>query len=211
MDQSSFLDALGTEIPAPLAKRFFVHASFLLEKNHTLNLTALRDPEALARKLYYPSWKAGQILGLQKTHVLDLGTGAGFPGVPLALAHPDCEFVLLDSIQKKIRFVADSISHLKIRNAQAICDRAEQFLKTRRFPVVVAQAVKPTRELLRVLQPVRRSFSQIVLMKGKSWEQESTQDEEKTLGFERSRVLEFSLPGSEEKRFLLCFQARPVR
>jgi 16S rRNA (guanine527-N7)-methyltransferase len=86
------------------------------------------------------------------TSVLDIGTGGGMPGVPLAIVHPDIEFRLVDSIQKKINAVSDMIAKLELTNAQAIAGRVEEMRKAKKltpnFDVVVSRAVAPLDELV---------------------------------------------------------------
>lgn len=209
--EESFLHALGGEIPSAISNRFLAHAKLLLHRTEQVNLTALRKPQDLAQKLYWPSWKIGTLRDLRRLTVLDLGSGAGFPGIPLALSNPDSKWICVDSIQKKANFIDESIRELKIANAQAICARGEEYLKKQRVDAIVAQAVKSTREILHLLSPVKNSFRQLYLMKGKSWAEESSQHEEKELGFERTANLEYEIPGLYEKRFLLCFEPRASR
>ena len=76
-----------------------------------------------------------------RRRIIDVGTGGGFPGIPLAVACPQRQFTLIDGTQKKIRFVAESIAALDIRNAQAVAARAESFHGEKNFDVVIVRAV----------------------------------------------------------------------
>lgn len=196
------------EIPESQLKMLKEHAELVLETNQQFNLTAMKSTEEILHKLSFPSWKLGQLLSLQGKTVLDLGTGAGFPGIPLAISNPQTKFTLLDSNRKKTEFLQKVIADLELKNTNTVWARGEEFLREHRFDSVVAQAVKPTRELLRLLSNVRRSFKELLLLKGKSWEKETSLSEEKQFGFERQEMQQFSLPTEKENRFLLCYRSR---
>ena len=142
------------------------------------------------------------------TRILDLGSGGGFPGIPLAISHPESRLTLLDSTRKKAEFLERAVAALKLTNAQALWGRAEEILRKRRFDVVLAQGVKSTRELLLLLQPVQKSFSFLALMKGKSWPSESSPDEELKLSFSREAVHRYEISGTVEERYLLLFRVQ---
>lgn len=196
------------EIPESQLKMLKKHAELVLETNQQFNLTAMKSTEEILHKLSFPSWKLGQIANLQGKTVLDLGTGAGFPGIPLAISNPQTKFTLLDSNRKKTEFLQKVIADLELKHTNTVWARGEEFLREHRFDAVLAQAVKPTRELLRLLTNVRRSFKELLLLKGKSWEKETSLSEEKQFGFERQEIQQFSLPGEKENRFLLCYRSR---
>ena len=107
--------------------------------NRRVNLTAVRDREQM-QVLHIADSLAAQPL-LEGRRILDVGTGPGFPGLPLALAEPDREFTLLDSNNKKIRFVEHAAAMLGLDNVTAVQARAEDYAPGHRFDTVIARAL----------------------------------------------------------------------
>src|SRR6185436_18075550 len=97
-----------------------------LEGNRSMNLTAIVEPKEVAAKHYLDSWRITRLMPLVGRSLLDLGTGAGFPGVPVAVAEPNARVCMLDSTRKRIDFVQHSLRQLALKNATAVCDRAEE-------------------------------------------------------------------------------------
>lgn len=184
------------------------HAATLLEANQRMNLTSLREPNRLVSELFEPSWRVGDLLDLNEKVVLDLGSGAGFPGIPLALRFPSAKFVLAESVGKKSAFLESAVQSIPLSNTRVFPGRAETLLGNQRFDFVIAQAVSSTRELLALLSRSRHSIGQVALMKGRSWESESSPAEEKESGFERQSVQPLPSPRSGDSRFLLLFRPR---
>lgn len=184
------------------------HARKLLEANQTTNLTALREPARLVRELFLPSWNVGELLDLSQKTVLDLGSGAGFPGIPLALRFPSARFVLCDSIGKKAEFLRSAIEHLALPNARVFAGRGEELLRRERFDVLIAQAVSPTEKLLSLLSPVRGALHWVALMKGRGWANESSEPSERKLGFLRESARPIPSPDPADTRYLLLFRTK---
>ena len=119
----------------------------MLERwNRKVNLTAVRDRDAMVTVHILDSLAARPLL--HGTTVLDIGTGAGFPGLPLAIVEPDRRFVLLDSINKKIQFVQHAAAVLGLTNVEAVKARAEDYAPGYRFDTVIARAVASLPQLL---------------------------------------------------------------
>ena len=119
----------------------------MLERwNRKVNLTAVRDRDAMVTVHILDSLAARPLL--RGTTVLDIGTGAGFPGLPLAIVEPDRRFVLLDSINKKIQFVQHAAAVLGLTNVEAVKARAEDYAPGYRFDTVIARAVASLPQLL---------------------------------------------------------------
>ena len=116
--------------------------------NKKVNLTAIRDRDEMVVAHIEDSLAAGPLLHGQK--ILDVGTGAGFPGLPLAIAEPECEFTLLDSNNKKIMFVQHVAGLLGLDNVTAIKSRAEDYAPGYRFDTVIARAVAAVPQLLEI-------------------------------------------------------------
>jgi 16S rRNA (guanine(527)-N(7))-methyltransferase RsmG len=150
--------AFSTEEVAPeLLDRFAAHAKLVLDGNRVMNLTAIVDPKEVAAKHYLDSWRTTRLLSLLGRNVLDLGTGAGFPGMPIAIAEPQARVCMVDSTQKRIDFVARCIAQLGLRNATAVAARAEEHLARNKYDIVLMRAVSSVRENVRLLRKVRHS------------------------------------------------------
>jgi 16S rRNA (guanine527-N7)-methyltransferase len=133
--------------------------------NARINLTAIRDPEAMVSGHILDSLAIRPLL--KGRRVLDVGTGAGFPGLPLAIAEPEREFVLLDSNGRKISFVRHVIGELGLSNAVAIKARSEDYAPAERFDTVIARALAPIPRLLELAGHLPGKDGVLLALKGK--------------------------------------------
>jgi len=138
----------------------YVH--LLLEWNAKINLISRKDSEQSWAQHIVSSISLLKYYNLyDKTSILDLGTGGGLPGVPLAIMRPDIKFLLLDSIQKKITAVQDILSGLNLPNVKAVCSRAEDLAKQKEhyqsFDYIIARAVAPITDLVKWGKPLLKS------------------------------------------------------
>jgi len=197
------------DVPEALLDTFAEHAMMVLEGNKRLNLTAFLAPRELAAKEYLDSWRTTQFLPIFGRTVMDLGCGAGFPTVPMAIAEPDTKFVAVDSRKGRIGFVTESAEALGLRNVEAVWARGEDFLIKRRVDIVVARAMSSVRENVRLLRKVRQSMHEFVMLKGKSWSRElrAGEREAERLGFRFDTVWEHELPGEMGQRAILIYRA----
>ncbi len=199
----------GEEAPAEFLERCAEHALLVQEANRRMNLTKVVEPREIAAKHYLDSWRAARLLPLLGRSILDLGSGAGYPGVPIAFSEPHARVVLLESTKKKADFLAESIARMHIKNAQAVCDRAEEHLLRNHVDVVIVRAVSSVRENVRILRKVRHSLRDLVMMKGPSWAREvrAGEREAERLGFRLDTVWEHKLPGELGERAVLVYRA----
>ncbi len=145
------------------------YGHMLRERNAHMNLTSIVSPEGILTLHMLDSLSVVSHLGDAPT-IIDVGTGGGFPGVPLAVACPTRQFTLIDGTQKKIRFVAESIAALDIRNATAIAARAENM--KRQFDLVVVRAVGTLADLVHNAGGLVGSQGRLLAMKGRLPEEE---------------------------------------
>jgi 16S rRNA (guanine527-N7)-methyltransferase len=199
----------GEEVAPELLGRFAAHARLVLEGNRRMNLTAILAARDVAAKHYLDSWRVTRLMPLVGRSLLDMGTGAGFPGVPVALAEPSARVGLLDSVRKRIEFVQETIRALALENATAICDRAEEHLARHKYDIVLVRAVSSVRENVRMLRKVRHSHKDLVMLKGPSWSREAraAEREAERLGFRLDTVWEHKLPGDLGDRAFLVYRA----
>ncbi len=197
------------DVPAGLLERFARHAHLVLSGNRTMNLTAVVEPREVAAKHYLDSWRATRLLPLSGRSLVDLGSGAGFPGVPIALAEPQAPMTLLDSMQKRAEFLRRCVQELGLSHATVAPERGEDHLVRNRCDIVFMRAISSVRENVRLLRKVKHSLKDLVLLKGPSWSREAraAEREAERLGFRLDTVWEHSLPGEMGARAILVYRA----
>jgi 16S rRNA (guanine527-N7)-methyltransferase len=136
----------------------------LAEWNRAYNLTAIDTPAAMITHHLLDSLAAHA--DLQGDRIADLGTGAGFPGLPLALLNPERQFTLIDATAKKIRFVTHAARVLELANVQAVHARAEDLASGPPFDCILARAVAELPELIRLARPLCRPGTRLLAYKG---------------------------------------------
>ena len=147
----------------------------ITEWNRKFNLTGLKTAEEIGLKLYDDSLNISKAIDLsKKIKVIDIGCGAGFPGIPLKIEHHDIALTLVDSIAKKINFVEHVIKALDLKNTEAICGRAEDIAIYRReqFDLAVSRAVAKLNTLCEYCLPFVRTGGSFVAQKGPDIEEE---------------------------------------
>lgn len=162
---------LGVPLTAAQAGACWQLALALRERNSQVNLTAIDDLDAMRGLHFLDSLAIVPHLGAAQ-RVLDVGTGGGFPGLPLAIACPERQFTLIDGTQKKIRFVLEAIGLLGLTNATAFAARAEGFKSDARFDVVIVRAVGQLADLARLCRPLLARDGRLLALKGKRPDEE---------------------------------------
>jgi len=197
------------EVGSGYLDRCAAHALHVQEANRRMNLTKVVDPKEIAAKHYLDSWRAARYLPLLGRSLLDFGSGAGYPGVPIALSEPNARVVLAESIQKKAEFLQQSLEALGITNCTAVGERVEDHLVRNHYDVVIVRAVSSVRENVRTLRKVRHSLRDLVMMKGPTWSREvrAGEREAERLGFKLDTVWEYKLPGEMGDRAVLVYRA----
>ena len=137
---------LGIALTDAQADCFLRYYELLIETNRVMNLTAVTDYEEVVRLHFTDSLSIVRAVDVMHTkNLLDVGSGAGFPGIPLAILNPDLEVVLLDSLGKRVRFLNDTASALSLRNVTALHSRAEDLARKKEhrehYDLVVSRAV----------------------------------------------------------------------
>lgn len=118
--------------------KFSLYRDYLLEQNKLFNLTAITEPNEVEEKHFIDSLTAYRYV---KGSVADIGSGAGFPGIPLKILFPDNEFTLIDSLNKRVSFLQSTISLLRLKKVSAVHSRAEDLNKNIKYDTVVSRAV----------------------------------------------------------------------
>ena len=159
------LDSLQRDLPDGAIAKLAQLLTELERWNRRVNLTAIRDLETMVSGHILDSLVVRPLL--EGRRVIDVGTGAGFPGLPLAIAEPQIEFGLLDSNGKKISFVRHVIGELGLSNATAIRARAEDYAPAERFDTVIARALASIPKLLQLAGHLIREEGVLLALKGK--------------------------------------------
>lgn len=190
----------------------FLYIDFLLETNKSVNLTAIRDAESAVYRhiidvIYaLPLIKPG-------ARLMDVGSGGGIPAIPFAILRPDITVTALDATGKKVSFISDAINALSLRNAGALCARAEEIAADRlyreRYDTVSARAVASLPELSELCIPLCKQDGNFIAFKGKTAAEELKKAKNAvfTLGCELENTLDFTLKvnGEEEERHIFSF------
>jgi len=160
---------LGVALSEDDARRLLTLLDELARWNRTYNLTAISTPAEMLTHHLLDSLAIQS--DLQGTRIADVGTGAGFPGLPLAVCNPARHFTLIDSTAKKIRFVSHAAQALGLTNVTAVHARAESLRPEAPFDTVVARALAPLPRLLAQVAPLCGAKSRVLAMKGR-WPRE---------------------------------------
>ena len=182
----------------------------LVEWNNKINLTAITEKEQVYLKHFYDSLTLVKIVNLEEQETLcDIGTGAGFPGIVLKIFFPNLHITLVDSLEKRTKFLTYVIEQLQLKNIDVYHERAEEFAASNKekFDIVTARAVSHLRILLEYGMPMVKVGKYLVAMKGNVEEElkESNSTIEK-LNSKKIREISFELPFDAGHRTLLLFQ-----
>lgn len=201
------IEKVGLNLTEEQLNQFSSYCDFLLKYNMHTNLTAIRNTEDVYLKHFFDSATIMKIIDLNKVNtVVDVGTGAGFPGVVLKILFPHLNVVLLDSNNKKITFLKELIELLNLKNITPIKSRAEEFCQQNRenFDLVVARAVADLSILAELCLPLVKKGGYFLSMKGNK-EQETKESEYaiNVLGGKIEEINKFKLPKEESIRTII--------
>lgn len=194
--------ALGVALTEHDAARLLQLLEELEHWNQRFNLTGITGVESMVGHHLLDSLAVHRYL--HGASIADVGTGAGFPGLPLALVNPERRFSLIDSNGKKIRFVSHAVRTLGLMNVEPLQARAETLRPERPFDTVLARAFAPLPELLEVVTPLCGSETRVLAMKGK-WPQGELDALPRTWRLAESHTL--TVPGLAEARCLIVLMS----
>ena len=184
-------------------KQFEGYYNYLVEENEKFNLTAITEKNEVVIKHFIDSVLPFRDIP-QKAKVIDVGTGAGFPGVPLKIVRPDIHITLLDSLNKRVEFLKRLCGKLEIEGAEFVHARAEDYCKERRekFDIALSRAVAALPTLSEYLLPFVKRGGQVLMYKAEKAEEELLAGEKavKTLGGKVEKVNEYNLSEVESVR-----------
>lgn len=202
-------DLIKVEISQKQADNFYKYMELLLEWNKKMNLTAITEPEEVILKHFVDSLTIIPYLN-EKNTILDVGTGAGFPGIPLKILEEDKEFTLLDSLNKRIIFLQSVIGELNLKNIQAVHGRAEEYIREKReyYDIATSRAVAKLNVLLEYMLPFVKVGGSCICMKSFEIDEE-LKDAEKAieiLGGKIEKVDEITLPNTDIQRKIVVIK-----
>ena len=211
MDFVQRLKDFNIKINDEQIKKFMNYMNLLLEWNEKINLTAITQPDEVKLKHFVDSLTVLKYIN-DDDKVIDIGTGAGFPGIPLKIMNENTKITLLDSLNKRINFLNIVIETLNLRNIQAIHGRAEEIARNKlyreKYDVAVSRAVANLSTLTEYMLPFVKVGGKCICMKGANVneELERAQNAIKELGGEIKRVDNFYLSDNDNERNIIVIK-----
>jgi len=191
------------------ADQMALHAIELMRWNKKINLTAITDPHDIAIKHFIDSITAVSQIP-EKASVLDVGTGGGFPGIPIKVIRPDAYVTLADSSRKKVSFLKNVIRGLQLKSIEAFHCRIELFTLAihlqKPFDVIVCRAFSSLKQFIRIALPLLSEKGVIIALKGDAVESEIEDLREHSFFHKHNLTIhleKYALPNTEAKRFMV--------
>ena len=206
-------EKLGITLNDTQKNQFIQFYEYLVEKNKVMNLTGITEFQEVLVKHFLDSLACVKAVDMSKVNrIMDIGTGAGFPGVPLKIAFPHLEACLLDSLKKRVNFLEENFQLLKLENITAIHGRAEEFAKNKAYretyDLCVSRAVSNLATLSEYCLPYVKTGGFFISYKSGTVQEEVEQAQKaiKILGGRIQDVVYFQLPDSEIQRSLVVIE-----
>ena len=207
---------LGLKLSERQCEEFLRYRQELLDWNTRINLTAITDPEEVLMKHFLDSLSLLMVYDRPSARLLDIGAGAGFPGLPLKIVRPQWQVLLLEATGKKVAFLQHIIKTLQLKNVVAIHGRAEELAHKAEyrayFDVVTARAVASLPTLLEYAAPFCRVGGQVILFKKGDLAEELVQGRRAAhqLGLDFKADVAVTLPGLADGRHLLVWEQQEL-
>ncbi|MCU0104048.1 16S rRNA (guanine(527)-N(7))-methyltransferase RsmG [Acholeplasma vituli] len=199
---------LGLTLSEAQLKKLNTYYEFLVKENAVMNLTAITDLEGVYYKHFYDSLTLSKAIDLnQVSTLLDIGSGAGFPGIVLKIVYPHIRLTIVDSLNKRILFLGRLLKALDIEGVELICDRAEVYALKKRnyFDLVTARAVAPIDILDELALPLVKVGGYLIAMKAQNFQAELEKANKgiTILGGVVEDIISLELPNDLGERHLL--------
>lgn len=208
-----YLKELNIDLSEDQLEQFYYYMNILIEWNKVMNLTAITESKEIIIKHFVDSLTVLNKID-KKATIIDVGTGAGFPGIPIKIACPSVKVVLLDSLNKRINFLNEVINKLKLENIKTFHGRAEDYGKDKnyreKYDIAIARAVAPLNILLEYLMPFVKVNGKCICMKGIKAEEEieSSKRGVRLLGGDKIIIDDFSIPNTDIERSIITIEKK---
>ena len=206
---------LGVRFSVKQTEQFFEYMNLLIEWNEKMNLTAITEPDEIILKHFIDSITILRELE-DGSKLVDVGTGAGFPGIPLSIMNPTLKITLVDSLNKRLIFLQEVVNRLKLENIEIIHARAEEFGQNRKyrekFVISTSRAVANLSTLSEYLIPLVKVGGKVISMKASDAKQEINEAKKaiEVLGGTVEKVDEFNLPQSDIGRTVIIIRKNKI-
>lgn len=221
MDKSKFhiledgCQAFGVTLTEKQIEQFEKYYELLVEWNKVMNLTGITEFDEVMQKHFVDSVAAAKYVEMEKVNsLIDIGTGAGFPGIPLKIVYPHLQVTLLDSLNKRIKFLDEVVDNLGLTGIETVHGRAEDAAKKaeyrEQFDLSVSRAVANLASLTEYCLPFVKVGGKFVSYKSVAVDEEIVQSKKAVyvLGGEIGKVEKFNLPGSDMERALVMVEKK---
>lgn len=192
-------------------EQFYLYMKILQKWNENINLTAILEDGDILQKHFIDSLTILPYIN-NEDNIIDVGTGAGFPGIPIKIVKEDIKVTLLDSLNKRVKFLQEVIDNLALSNIDTIHNRAEDAGRNldlrEKFDIAVSRAVAPLNVLVEYLMPLVKKGGQCICMKGNNIEEELANSKKAIhiLGGKLEKIDELYLPQSDIKRNIVIIR-----
>ena len=208
---NDYLVEIQIELTDKQLTQFYNYMNLLIEWNRKINLTTIIEPEEIILKHFVDSIIISKYIEID-LKVIDVGTGAGFPGIPLKIIRGDLDITLLDSLNKRINFLNEVIKVLQLKNVYSIHARVEEFAKNKKyresFDIVTSRAVANMSTLSEYMLPLTKVGGKMLAMKGPDFKDEITNSKKalNILGGEIEKIDEYLLPKTDIRRSVILIR-----
>ena len=205
------LDRINIDIKEDNVEKFNLYMKELLEWNEKINLTAITEEKDIILKHFVDSLTALKYIK-KGSKVIDIGTGAGFPVIPLKIQREDIKIILMDSLNKRINFLKEMIIKLSLENIEAIHSRAEELARNidyrEGYDIAISRAVANLSTLVEYMLPFVKIGGKCICMKGSNIDEEVENSKKaiKELGGKLIKVDNFILPNSDYERNIIIIE-----
>lgn len=208
---------VGINLNEEQINKFYKYEKLLLEWNEKINLTSIVDEDEIILKHFVDSAILSKYIG-ENDYMADIGTGAGFPGIPVKIVNEQNKIVLIDSLNKRINFLQIIIKELNIKEIEAIHSRAEEIGHNKKyrqkFDIVTSRAVAKLNVLLEYMLPLTKVGGMCICLKGPNIKEEleEAKNSIEILGGKIEKIENFTLPDSDIERnliFIKCVKQLP--
>ena len=205
------LEKIDVDITSIESEKFYTYMKLLIEENKKINLTAITDEKDIILKHFVDCITINKYLK-ESNRILDIGTGAGFPGIPLKIINENKNFTLVDSLNKRIEFLKNICLKLNLSQIECIHSRAEELAKIKEhresYDIVLSRAVAKLNVLVEYMMPFTKVGGKCICMKGSNIKEELDEAEKviKILGGKIEKIDKIILPESDIQRNIIIIK-----